>query len=338
MTQRILVLGATGAMGQYLVPSLAKKGYQIDTVALNDAPWTFPNVTHVKADAKDQAFFLELMSRKYDAMVDFMTYPTSQIAAYLPLALKNVGQYIFLSSCRVYADLEHPIKESSPRLIDVSDDPWLLASDDYCIYKARAENALRASGFNHWTIVRPATTFSHKRFQLVTLEAALTVRRAREGKPVVVPIEAKDKHATLSWGGDVAEMISGLVFNPKAMAEDFNVCSSEHHTWGEIAEYYYDICNLNAVWVPKEDYYNILGAHEFNPGLRWQLEYARLFQRISDNSKVLAATGLKQENFRTLYDGLKHEIQRFPEQSNMQEWPKSATYDRMDNYLKARKL
>src|SRR5574344_1213401 len=116
MTQRVLVLGATGAMGQYLVPSLAKKGYQIDTVALNDAPWTFPNVTHVKADAKDQAFFLELMSRKYDAMVDFMTYPTSQIATYLPLGLKSVGQYIFLSSCRVFADLEHPLKESSPRL------------------------------------------------------------------------------------------------------------------------------------------------------------------------------------------------------------------------------
>jgi len=107
---------------------------------------------------------------------------------------------------------------------------------------------------------------------------------------------------------------------------------------GDPVNLYHDICNLNAVWVPKEDYYNILGAHEFNPGLRWQLEYARLFQRISDNSKVLAATGLKQENFRTLYDGLKHEIQRFPEQSNTQAWPKSATYDRMDNYLKVRKL
>ena len=119
MTKRILVLGATGAMGQYLVPSLAKKGYQIDTVSLDDPPWTFPNVSHVKADAKNQAFFLEMMSRKYDAMVDFMTYPTSQIATYLPLALKSFTSTYFCHLAGL-ADLEHPLKESSPRLIDVS--------------------------------------------------------------------------------------------------------------------------------------------------------------------------------------------------------------------------
>ena len=39
----------------------------------------------------------------------------------------------------------------------------------------------------------------------------------------------------------------------------------------------------------------------------WQLKYARMFNRIYDNSKMLAATGLKQENFLSLYDGLKHE-------------------------------
>ena len=42
-------------------------------------------------------------------------------------------------------------------------------------------------------------------------------------------------------------------------------------------------------------------------GAIWQLRYARLFNRAYDNSKMLAATGLKQSDFLTLYEGLKHE-------------------------------
>ena len=64
---------------------------------------------------------------------------------------------------------------------------YLLNSDDYCIYKARGENLLFAMKRKNWTIVRPATTYSYLRYQLVTLEAADSVGRAFAGKPVVVP-------------------------------------------------------------------------------------------------------------------------------------------------------
>ena len=39
----------------------------------------------------------------------------------------------------------------------------------------------------------------------------------------------------------------------------------------------------------------------------WQLRYARMFNRAYDNSKMLEATGLKQEDFLTLYQGLSYE-------------------------------
>lgn len=35
MSKKVLVLGATGAMGQYLVPVLAGMGYEVDAVALD---------------------------------------------------------------------------------------------------------------------------------------------------------------------------------------------------------------------------------------------------------------------------------------------------------------
>ena len=36
--KKVLVLGATGAMGKYLVPRLADMGYRIDAVALDKFP------------------------------------------------------------------------------------------------------------------------------------------------------------------------------------------------------------------------------------------------------------------------------------------------------------
>ena len=167
------------------------------------------------------------------------------------------------------------------------------------------------------------------RYQLVTLEAKHTVGRAAKGKKVVVPIQAKDKPATLCWGGDVAKMIARLMFKPETMREAYNVCSSESRTWGEIAEYYKDICGLEAVWVDKEDYLKIRDP-EVKTSTRWQLEYARLFHRVTDNSKMLAVTGLKQSDFMTLYDALKMMIAAVPEGY---EWPDTPTDERMDKYL-----
>lgn len=103
-----------------------------------------------------------------------------------------------------------------------------------------------ATGDN-WTIVRPATTFSTMRLQLVTLEFKNSVARALMGKKVVFPSQAKDKPATLSWGGDVAKMIARILFQRNAERECYNVCSAEHRTWGEIAEYYHDLAGLEAV-------------------------------------------------------------------------------------------
>jgi nucleoside-diphosphate-sugar epimerase len=168
-----------------------------------------------------------------------------------------------------------------------------------------------ASPYDNFTIVRPATTFSTMRLQLVTLEFPNCVARALMGKKVILPAEAKDKPATLSWGGDVAKMIALLLFKDEAKREAYNVCSAEYKTWEEIAEHYHELVGLDPIWVDKEDYLRIINP-DVPLNVRWQLEYARLFHRITDNSKVLALTGLKQEELMSMYDGLKLEIANIP--------------------------
>ena len=329
--EKVLVLGASGAMARYMIPFLAENGCQVDGIALDKVESKHPNVKYFQGNAKELTLLREFLPHRYDAIVDFLTYGTSEIPFYLPQLLDHTDHYIFLSSGRVYDNLEKPVKETSPRLIDRSKDPLLLNSDDYCIYKARGENLLFSWKRKNWTIVRPATTYSYLRYQLVTLEAANTVGRAFAGKKVVVPIQAKDKPATLSWGGDAGKMIGKLLFCEAAFGEAFNINSAESHTWGEIADYYKDICDLNAVWVDKEDYLKIINPDPYRLGPRWQLEYARLFDREVDNSKVLAVTGMKQSDMMPLYDGLKMEIGRTPKDYP---WPNN---QRMDDYLAAMK-
>lgn len=309
--KKVLVLGATGAMGRYLVPELVSLGYDVTGVGIEEnAPWKI-NASYVQGNAFDAEFLDSLLKDGFDGIVNFMDYGKYNFSDYYKLFLDNTDHYIFLSTCRVYDDKEVPIKETSPRLLDSSDDEELKASHDYCIHKAQDEDLLLASSYDNWTVVRPATTFSTMRLQLVTLEFKNSVARALMGKKVVLPIQAKDKPATLSWGGDVAKMIARVLFKKEAMRETYNVCSAEYRTWEEIAEYYKELVGLEAVWVDKEDYLKILSP-EMKINVRWQLEYARLFHRITDNSKVLALTGLKQEEMMPMYEGLKLEIGNIP--------------------------
>ena len=63
---------------------------------------------------------------------------------------------------------------------------------------------------------------------------------------------------------------------------------------------------------------------------RYQLIYDRYFDRRVDNSKILEAAGMKQEELTGLKEGLKKELQRLPEGLI---WPETSINQRMDAYL-----
>lgn len=311
--KRILVIGATGAMGQYLVPELVKRGCLIDAIAAEDKVSDLPGVRYFKINAHDRIAMMQFYAdRIYDGIVDFMIYGSGTLPYALPMHLSKTAHYIYLSSYRVYDGLDIPVTENARRLIDNPALPLLTNSDDYSIAKARGENILRGIGQKNWTIIRPAITYSLMRYQLVTLEAPDTVGRAFAGKKVVLPEQARNVQATMTWAGDVAAMIASLVLDDKTLGETYSVCTAEHRTWAEVADYYKDICDLQAVWVDQEDYNRMRAADPWDCGARWQLMYDRLFDRIMDNSKILAVTGMKQSELKSLYDGLKLEIGRCP--------------------------
>ncbi len=330
MSKKILIPGGTGAMGVYLVPELLRLGYKVDVVSLEDAISNNCNIRYIKANAKNYDFISELLKNEYDVVVDFMIYPTKEeYEKFFSVYLKNTGHYIFLSTYRVYANEEHPIKETSPRILDIAKDAELLSSGDYCIYKAQAEDYLNHSEFSNWSIIRPAITYSKSRFQLVTMEYELVIRRMLEGKALLLPEKAMDIQATMSWAGDVAKMIASLVLNEAAFKETFSVCTSEHHTWGEIAEMYKRIGGLKFITVDTDTYLQVLSLG--NPHSERQLKLDRYFDRVMDNSKILNIAGMKQSELMPLEKGLSMEFSAFPKNIT---WKHHAGYDRMDEFLK----
>ena len=325
--EKILVLGGTGAMGTYLVPLLAELGYRVDAVCLDREEQAAPNLRYIVADAMNRGVLRTLLEGRYDCIVDFMLYDTKQYAERFETLLGSCGHYIRLSSYRVYSDLEIPTQETSPRLLDVSEDREFLAAEDYSLYKAREENILRASRFRNWTVVRPAITYSKFRYQLVTLEAPIFIRRAIEGKPVLLPESAMGSEATMTWAGDVAKMFAGLVCNPGAMGEFYSLCTSEHRTWETVAGYYRELIGLRYRVVPDEVY---LSMQQWPSAAKYQLYYDRCLRRVMDNSKILKTAGLRQEELTPLYEGLRRELSALPRDHA---WPESHVCAQLDAWF-----
>jgi len=336
--KKILVLGGTGAMGRYAVPELLRLGFAVDVVALDVLPIRHEALTSAVANAMDDEWLKKKITEtRYDAILDFMSYKLPQFRVRAELFLENTDQYMFLSSCRVYANEEVPVRETSPRLIDVSkNEEYLkLYEREYSLFKAAEEDILIRSGKKNWTIILPATTYSTGRAQLVTLEAGTFVTRALAGKPVILPIQAKDKPATLSWAGDVGVMIARLAGKAEALGEKFIASTAEYKTWGEIAEIYRELIGLQYEWVDQEIYLQMFSKEPgvISPFARYQLEYARLFDRITDNSKILGITGMKQEELTSFYDGMKLELSKITAESIIIDEYRARINQRMDEYF-----
>ncbi len=304
--KKVLVLGATGSMGLYLVPLLLQKGYKVDGVTLDKAKSENENLRYINVNAKDKQELSNLLKNGYDGIVDFMYYPIAQFKDCYELLLSSCSHYIALSSYRVYTDDEVPTVETSPRFIDFSKDAQLLLSDDYTVEKARMENMLMLSGYKNWTIVRPSMVFSKLAFPLCALGAWLVCNGAREGKVCLLPASGVDTNATITWSGDIAKMFVGVLFNEEAKCQAFTFSTHEHNTWGDIARFYKKKLGLRTLIIPDEAYVNIIGGGAF-----WGkiiVKYDRLMNRIIDNSKVLRYTNLTKKDMTPVFDALSFEL------------------------------
>ena len=261
-------------------------------------------------DAHNDAFLDTLLEKKWDVIVDFMSYSTLEFEARYKKMLDSTGQYVFLSSARVFSDKDEIISEDTPRLLDVCHDKDYLISDEYALAKARQENKLLETNRNNYTIVRPYITYNWNRFQLGTLEKEYWLSRVLLNKKVVFWKDIAGHYTTMTYGEDVSKAIYMLLDNKKAYGEAFNITGEDWLKWSDIISIYTDVIE-EIIGVDMEVYYEE-NSHNFVKILNntYQVKYDRLYDRKFDNSKIISACG-NALSFVNTRSGLREAIKKY---------------------------
>lgn len=324
---KILILGGTGAMGVHIVRILEKReGVDLVVTSRNEQR-SKGNVRYIRGDAKQLPFLKSLLSESWDVIIDFMVYSTRQFEERKDLLLGAAKQYIFLSSARVYANSEDPIRESSLRLLDVSKDEEYLKTDEYALTKARQENLLKNSKSKNWTIIRPYITYSENRLQLGVLEKEEWLYRALHGRSVVFSKDINNHITTLTYGYDVAVGISSVIGIPDACGEVFHITQAESISWRDVLAAYKEVFLEHGI-VLKVVLCDLEKFLEVRPS-RYQVCYDRLFDRTFDNTKI--GKFVDVSSFKSPIDGLRECLRTFllAPQFNRISWSGEARRDRL---------
>lgn len=288
---KILIFGGTGAMGTPLVKILADKGHEVYVTSRQLREYGNRNIHCIRGNSHDMDFLESVLKGHYDVLVDFMVYTLPELQERIEMILSSVGQYVFISSCRVYAESKTPITEETPRLLDICEDEEYLATEEYALAKAREENVLFASKKKNWTIVRPSVTYNSHRLQLGCYELEDWLYRVLNGRPVVFFENLMDKITPMTYGGDVAKGIAGLIGNPAASGEVFQIVTPETMTWKEIMDVYFDTIKQYGGVQPQTLILPHAEQMEEALGRAWRLKYNRIYNRAFDSSKLDAICG-----------------------------------------------
>lgn len=227
--KNILVLGATGHIGSYLVPALVQAGYQTTAVSRSRrTPYSKDNPAWEKAErfsgTREEGIRL-LESRHYDAIIDLIPY-TKEDAALLTSAMQRTGhgsaRLLSIGSLWIY-DRKYvsPVPETHPR----------TATDPYGVGKTEIEAFLREEYRKNglaftvlhpghicgwgWDPIGPQGTRSR--------EALRTVLR---GDPLDLPDRGQ---ATLHHvhAEDIASLCLACLSDDRAVGESFHIAAPE---------------------------------------------------------------------------------------------------------------
>lgn len=301
----ILVLGGTGAMGCPLVRILAQNNRVY--VTSRSVRESEENIVYIQGNAKDHEFLKQVLDMfMWDAVIDFMVHSEEGLKKNLSLFLDNCKQYVFISSARVYAQSEDPIKETNPRLLDVTNDNQYLQTNEYALAKAREENLLLNSGKKNFTIIRPSITYNTHRLQLGVLEKENWLYRALHGRSIVFSEDINDKLTTMTLGNDVSMGIASIVGQEKAYGETFHVTYPKSLLWSDVLNIYQNVLKEHL----GHEVPIVMTRKSTNLKFKWriyQVIYSRYFNRTFDNTKIAQYTDISK--FTTpeqgLYDCLK---------------------------------
>ncbi len=194
----------------------------------------------------------ELAGHNFDAVVDWIAFHPDDIERDLRLFRGRTGQFVFISSASAY--------QKPPRSYLITEEtPLENPFWDYSRNKAACEQRLMRAhaeeGFPV-TIVRPSHTYGYGQIPISVgswQHPWSIIERMRQGKPVVVAGDGASLWV-LTWNADFAVGFNGLLGNPAALGEAYQITSDEVLTWDQIHREIYAATGLepSIVHVPSD--------------------------------------------------------------------------------------
>jgi nucleoside-diphosphate-sugar epimerase len=233
---KFLFIGGTGLISSACSELAVKRG--LDLTILNRSKSTqhpVPDGAHLLVgDVHTNPGQLAslLGNQRFDAVVDWIAFTPEDIERDIRLFRGNVGQFVFISSASAYQKppAQYIITEDSP----LENPFW-----DYSRNKIACEERLMAEYREKRfpvTIIRPSLTYGPSQIPLcgASWQHPYTViDRMKRGQKIIVPGDGTSLW-TLTWNGDFAKGLLGLLGNPAAIGEAYHITSDEVLTWNQI--------------------------------------------------------------------------------------------------------
>jgi len=244
------MIGGTGTISSAITRQLAAAGHDLWLLNRGTRKNEVPaNVTQLIADIDDtQEVLRQLGDAQFDAVCEFIGFLPSQVERDVRLFKGRTRQYVYISSASAYNKpaANHVITEGTT----LANPYW-----EYSRNKIACEELLlkeyRENGFPI-TIVRPSHTYCERGIPVSVhgpKGSWQVIKRMMEGKPVLINGDGSSLW-TVTWNEDFARGFIGLLGNPKAIGEAFQIMSDEQLSWNQI---YQTIAN--ALGVELKPYY-----------------------------------------------------------------------------------
>ena len=307
---KLLVVGGTGVISYAVVMEALKQGIEVTCInrGRSKSQQLPKEVELIIADYHNKDVITKELEGKYfDAVIDVICYKPSDIEYSVSLFKDVCTQYIFFSSCAVYnkGKGDYVCNEESPLINPI----W-----DYSISKVECENKLveLAAKYNLiYTIVRPAVTYGNTRIPYGITPPygyhGTLIQRIINNKPIVLWDEGR-AFSTITRVEDFAIGLVGLLGNPKAYNEIFNVVGDERYHWKDVIDELGRILNRHPVYlnISKEQL-----AQEM-PNRKGEILGGRGISQLLDNTKLKSVV----PNFKTtigLTEGLRSTVNYYLE-------------------------
>lgn len=279
-TLRILFIGGTGVISSAASALAVERGFEVTLLnrVVSSVRPPAAGAEVLQGDVRDIRSLTETLgNRDFDVVVDMVAFTPDQVQQDIDFFTGRTGQYVFISSASAYQKPPQrlPITESTPLR-----NPYWQYSRDKIAGEDLLVAAYRKSGFPA-TIIRPSHTYDATS---VPLNGGwTTVDRIRRGVPVVVHGDGSSLWV-LTHSRDFAKAFVGLLGNPLAVGEAFQITSDEVLSWTQITTMMADAAGRPATIV----HVTSDAIHAADPDMGAGHLGDRSHSVIFDNSKVKA--------------------------------------------------